>query len=251
MEAIAPPHRRTLPFQTWRGVGHLSGSASSCPEEITHPTRWGLMADGIVGWHFFDAEAGIVPEELRPSILPRGGKGRIVVLAATPLAQAEGWASRAVVAIARGWAQEDLRIFLMDLGLDAPSLHKALGLPNREGVSDAFLYGASVQRIAQPALDDAIFFAPAGTATTDPAQILGHLRWNLRGGCYPASLLTHRHSRCRQDSEPGHRHSFPRGAGGIGRVMPGTHIRQSCGHARTHGVSNRGDGGPDGERGPW
>lgn len=141
------------------------------------------MADGIVGWHFFDAEAGIVPEELRPSILPRGGKGRIVVLAATPLAQAEGWASRAVVAIARGWAQEDLRIFLMDLGLDAPSLHKALGLPNREGVSDAFLYGASVQRIAQPALDDAIFFAPAGTATTDPAQILGHLRWNdLAGG---------------------------------------------------------------------
>jgi len=141
------------------------------------------MADGTVGWHFFDAESGLVPEELSPSVLPGGGKGRIVVLAATPLAQAEDWASRAAVAIAENWAQGDLRIFLMDLGLAAPSLHKALGIANREGVSDAFLYGASVQRIAQPALDEAIFFAAAGTATTDPVQILGHPRWtDLAGG---------------------------------------------------------------------
>ena len=141
------------------------------------------MADGIVGWQFFDAEAEEVPEELSPAILPGGGEGRIVVLAATPFAQSEEWASRVVVAIAKGWAQEKLRIFLMDLGLDAPSLHKVVGVLNREGVSDAFLYGASVQRIAQPALDDAIFFAPAGTATTDPEQILGHPRWDdLAGG---------------------------------------------------------------------
>ena len=153
------------------------------PEESIQPPPWGLMADGIVGWHFFDAESGLVPEEISPSILPGGGKGRIVALAATPFAQAEGWASRAVVAIARDWAQETLRIFLMDLGLEAPSLHQALGLPNGEGVSDAFLYGASVQRIAQPAMDEAIFFASAGTATSDPAQILGHPRWNdLAGG---------------------------------------------------------------------
>ena len=108
------------------------------------------MADGIVGWQFFDAEAEEVPEEFSPAILPGGGEGRIVVLAATPFAQSEEWASRVVVAIAKGWAQEKLRIFLMDLGLDAPSLHKAVGVLNREGVSDAFLYGASVQRIAQP-----------------------------------------------------------------------------------------------------
>jgi hypothetical protein len=71
----------------------------------------------------------------------------------------------------------------MDLGLDAPSLHEALGLKNGEGVSDAFLYGASVQRIAQPALNDSIFFASAGTATADPEEILGHPRWkDLAGG---------------------------------------------------------------------
>jgi len=141
------------------------------------------MADGIVGWHFFDAESGALPEEFGPSILPGGGAGRIVVLAATPFARAEGWAAKAVVSLARGWAERELRIFLMDLGLDAPSLHEALGVPNHEGVSDAFLYGASVQRIAQPALGEAIFFASSGTATTDPEQILAHPRWNdLAGG---------------------------------------------------------------------
>lgn len=141
------------------------------------------MTDGIVGWTFFDAESGTIPDELRPSVLPDGGAGRIVVLAATPFARAEGWAARAVVTVAGAWAREGLRIFLMDLGLDAPSLHEALDLPNLEGVSDAFLYGASVQRIAQPALDDAFFFAPSGTATTEPEQILAHPRWDdLAGG---------------------------------------------------------------------
>jgi len=141
------------------------------------------MADGIVNWHLFDAESGVVPDELSPSILSDAGRGRIVALAVTPFARADGWADRAVVAVAKAWAREELRIFLMDLGLDSPSLHKTMGLLNREGVSDAFLYGASVQRIAQPALDDAIFFAPAGTVTADPEQVLAHPRWDdLAGG---------------------------------------------------------------------
>jgi len=141
------------------------------------------MTDGTEGWRFFDAESGLLPDGFSPSILPGGGSGRIVAIAATPSVRAGGWASRAVVAIAREWAQQDLRIFLMDLGLDDPTLHDLLGLPNGEGVTDAFLYGASVQRIAQPALDDTIFFASAGTATSDPEEILGHPRWNdLAGG---------------------------------------------------------------------
>jgi hypothetical protein len=71
----------------------------------------------------------------------------------------------------------------MDLGLDKPALHEALGLPNENGVSDAFLYGASVQHIARPALDETIFFAPAGTATADPEEVLEHPRWDdLTGG---------------------------------------------------------------------
>jgi len=141
------------------------------------------MVDGVAGWRFFDAESGRVPGDFSPSILPGGGAGRIVALATTPFARSGDWAAQAVVAIARSWSEQELRIFLMDLGLDAPSLHGVLDLPNGEGVSDAFLYGASVQRIAMPALDGAIFFASSGTATTDPEQILAHPRWNdLAGG---------------------------------------------------------------------
>jgi len=141
------------------------------------------MAGGIEGWHFFDVESGQVPDESAPSALPGGGKGRIVVLAATPFARRDAWASRAAVLLAREWAQEGLRIFLMDLGLEEPSLHSILGLPNGEGVSEAFLFGASVQHIAKPALNNAIFFASAGTPTGDPEEVLGHPRWNdLAGG---------------------------------------------------------------------
>lgn len=141
------------------------------------------MADGIEGWNFFDVESGQLPDESAPSLLPAGGKGRIVVLAATAFARQEGWASRAAVLIAGEWAQEGLRVFLMDLGLEDPTLHQVLGLPNGEGVSDAFLFGASIQHVAKGALDNAIFFAPAGAPPGDPEEVLGHPRWNdLAGG---------------------------------------------------------------------
>jgi hypothetical protein len=85
--------------------------------------------------------------------------------------------------MAREWAKEGLRIFLMDLGLEDPSLHEVLGLPNGEGVSDAFLFGASIQHIAKPALDNAVFFASAGAPPGDTEEVLGHPRWNdLAGG---------------------------------------------------------------------
>jgi hypothetical protein len=85
--------------------------------------------------------------------------------------------------MAQEWAQEGLRIFLMDLGLEEPSLHEVLDLPNGEGVSEAFLFGASVQHIAKPALNNAIFFASAGAPPGDPEEVLGHSRWNdLAGG---------------------------------------------------------------------
>lgn len=141
------------------------------------------MAGGTVGWHFLDVESGLVPDESSPSILPGEGKGRIVVLAATPFAMKDGWAARAATTIAGDWAREGLQIFLMDLGLEGPSLHDALDLPNEEGIADAFLFGASIQHIARPAMDGRFFFAPAGSRPGDPGEVLAHPRWNdLAGG---------------------------------------------------------------------
>lgn len=141
------------------------------------------MTGGTVGWKFFDVESGLIPDDASISSLPSEGRGRVVVLAATPFAMQEGWAARAAVALATDWSSGGLHVFLMDLGLESPTLHEALGVPNGEGVSDAFLYGASVQHIANPVLDGAFFFAPAGSPPPDPEEVLGHQRWNdLAGG---------------------------------------------------------------------
>ncbi|MFO8175654.1 MAG: hypothetical protein R6T96_15310 [Longimicrobiales bacterium] len=141
------------------------------------------MAGGTVGWHYFDVESGLVPDESSPSVLPGDGRGRIVVLAATPFSMIDDWAGRAAVTIAENWSRNGLRVFLMDLGLESPTLHKELRLPNREGVSDAFLFGASIQHIASPAGEGSFFFAPAGSTPGDPEEVLGNPRWNdLAGG---------------------------------------------------------------------
>jgi hypothetical protein len=141
------------------------------------------MTGGTVGWKFFDVESGLIPDDASVSSLPSEGRGRVVVLAATPFAMREGWAARAAVTLATDWSSGGLHVFLMDLGLESPTLHEALGVPNGEGVSDAFLYGASVQHIANPVLDGAFFFAPAGSLPPDPEEVLGHQRWNdLAGG---------------------------------------------------------------------
>lgn len=141
------------------------------------------MPAGNVDWFSFDPETGVFPEQVEPSLLPESGRGRIVVLAAVPSSETGLWAGWTTMALAGHWASLGLRIFLMDLGLQSPVLHKILGVENDEGVSDAFLYGASIQRIARPALEGAIFFAPAGTASGDPEEVLNHSRWeDLVGG---------------------------------------------------------------------
>jgi cell division septation protein DedD len=141
------------------------------------------MVGGTEHWHLFDLQSGLTPDDLSPSILRDEGAGRILAFAATPFARMGEWASQATVALVSSMAEEGLRVFLMDLDLVNPTLHERLDLPNQEGVSDAFLYGASVERIARPALDGAIFFASAGTAGTAPEEVLSHPRWNdVAGG---------------------------------------------------------------------
>lgn len=135
------------------------------------------MPGGIEDWLFLDVDSRETPDGSAASALPGGGKGRIVALAATPAAQKDAWASRAAALLAEQWAREGLHVFLMDLGLEDPSLHLVLGLPNGEGVSEAFLFGSSVEHIAKPALDGRIFFSPAGASPGDPEEVLGHPRW--------------------------------------------------------------------------
>lgn len=127
-------------------------------------------------WEAFDPAGGPYPATLA---LPEEmlGEGHIIALLATSEARREGWAASAAAAIASRWADDGGRVVLGDLDLLEPALHRVLGVPNGEGLTDGFLYGASIARIARRAPGGPYFFASAGTAVAEPEEVLSHPRW--------------------------------------------------------------------------
>lgn len=144
-------------------------------------------------WHPFDPDAPVLP-----SRLDVGGseEGDVVVLLDASEARPDGtsddiepsreepsWGARAAISLVRRWSEGTERLFLMDLELDEPALHRVLGLENGEGASDVVLFGSSIQRVAHPVDRGSFYFASAGTPTGDPEGLLRHERWDrlLRG----------------------------------------------------------------------
>lgn len=114
----------------------------------------------------------------------------MVVLLAGSAGEETGWAPRAALAVVRGWARGGERVVLADLGLDAPALHALLGEENGEGITDALLYGSSVQRIARRPTGERFALIPAGTPVSDPAGVLAHPRWgSLAAGFREAGVV--------------------------------------------------------------
>ena len=93
------------------------------------------------------------------------GSPGVVLLVVSSAAREHEWAERAAAALAGSWADQGRRILLADFALSRPGLHRVLDVGNGEGVSDAFLFGSSVQRVARPVRDGRFLFMPAGTAT--------------------------------------------------------------------------------------
>jgi hypothetical protein len=89
-----------------------------------------------------------------------------------------GWATKSAISLARQWADSGERVFLADLAFRKPYLHRQLGQPNGEGVSDVFLFGASLRRVARAA-PEGFFFASAGTPVPDGRKVLASERWGL------------------------------------------------------------------------
>jgi hypothetical protein len=127
-----------------------------------------------------------------PPPMPEGsGRGQVVVLVASERAVSEGWAADAALNLARTWAGEGHRLILVDGGLQVPSLHAAAGLPNREGLTDATLYGASVGRVSQQLDDGKLFLMSAGTPVADPQSVVRSSRWHrLSAGMSEAGVTT-------------------------------------------------------------
>lgn len=106
------------------------------------------------------------------------GAGPIVGVVASEAAASAGWAAEAALDLARSWSTAGRRVILIDGALQAPSLHEAAGMPNREGLSDAALHGASIGRISQPVADGEFFLITAGTPVADPASVVRSGRWH-------------------------------------------------------------------------
>ena len=103
--------------------------------------------------------------------------GPVVLLAVGPEAQKSGWAARTALELAEAFAARGERVVLVDLSLQTPELHAALGVDNDEGLSDVFLFGASLPHITHAVRDGSFQLIPASAFTPEPAEVLAHKRW--------------------------------------------------------------------------
>lgn len=114
--------------------------------------------------------------------------GRVVALVASPFADSKGWAPRAAHRLASRWSSEGRHVILADGGLDQPSLHLVAGIPNREGLVDVALYGASLARVSR--LFGGYVLITAGTAVADPTAVARALRWHRIAAAMPEAGAT-------------------------------------------------------------
>jgi hypothetical protein len=114
-----------------------------------------------------------------PPVLPdlEGTAGRIVALLMAKGAEDGAWGTEVAIGLVRGWVEGGLRVVLADAGLESPTLHGACGLENREGLTDALLWGASVQHVAQPLPEGGFYLITAGTAVPEGGLALRSARW--------------------------------------------------------------------------
>ena len=118
------------------------------------------------------------------------GAGRIVALVASEDAAHSGWGANAALDLARAWTEEGRRVMVVDGVLDAPSLHEAAGVANREGLVDAALHGASVSHVSHAVEDGGFFLVTAGTPVADPVSVARSGRWHrLAEGVTEAGVL--------------------------------------------------------------
>jgi hypothetical protein len=136
----------------------------------------------LPAWQPIEGIAPIAPEG--------GGRGRVVALVATEGAMALAWTSSAALELARAWSASGQRVVLVDAVLNRPTLHQAAELTPGEGLTDAVLHGASIERISHP-IDGGKFFAvTTGTPVADPVAVAFAPRWHrVTAGMIEAGVI--------------------------------------------------------------
>ena len=97
------------------------------------------------------------------------------LVALVPLTNDLPWAAKAAWDIARIAARDGRRVALVDLCLENPALHEIVGLRATEGIVDVFEYGVSLNKAAHEVTG--VFIIPAGSETSNPAEVYAHARW--------------------------------------------------------------------------
>lgn len=103
----------------------------------------------------------------------------VLLLAVGPLAQRGGWAADACINLAEAFASRGQRVVVADLSLDGPELHDRLGTDNTEGLTDVFLFGASLEHVTRMLPAHSFELIPAAPFTPDTEEILTHRRWSV------------------------------------------------------------------------
>jgi hypothetical protein len=79
--------------------------------------------------------------------------------------------------LADAFAARGESVILADLSLQKPELHALLQSENEEGLTDVFLFGASLEHIALPVAGRSFRLIPASPVTPDAREVLQHRRW--------------------------------------------------------------------------
>lgn len=132
----------------------------------------GLWPDAVP----FDPDSGTASHDLRehhdPGTLPAA-----VLLVCSRTLRGSEWPARTAIGLARALADGDRKVVLADLDFEQPSLHEWTGEPNGEGVADALLFGASLERVTLQPAAEPFEFVPAGAFAPDPAELMAHGAW--------------------------------------------------------------------------
>ncbi|MGQ0601046.1 MAG: polysaccharide biosynthesis tyrosine autokinase [Anaerolineales bacterium] len=73
-------------------------------------------------------------------------------------------------------AQSEKRVILLDADMRRPATHRALGIPNREGLSDLFRGHVTVSEVARVWRNDRLKVITSGTVPPNPTELLSSAR---------------------------------------------------------------------------
>jgi hypothetical protein len=126
----------------------------------------------------FDPASGSASSEFE-ELLRSVASTPVLLLAVGPLAQRGGWAADAAIALADSIAAAGERVVMADLSLDRPEIHERVGTDNTEGLTDVFLFGASLEHVTRMLPVNSFELIPAAAFTPDTEEILTHRRWSV------------------------------------------------------------------------